>query len=446
MIFVCVFYGVYTQAQCFDLYVKTPNNGNVKACTGGGYSASQVQSAEAYSRTFAISPNHVYGAGTNSYNCHGYAWHVKEGGNKVWINNLGYEANNLSTYWTDGSYSVYNYNSRSHVENLKVFYGYDDHTAVTTSDPNVFISKMGCGALVAHNRDNSPYVEGNFTYYKKNIPTISGPDIVCSSGATFSIENFGGAQVTWSSHPLILPVGSTTGASCIFRAQGNMEDVWVRATLTFPSGESVSVQKDISRAGPPLASLIDYVWHPLGGILFTYDGQTAEYNPSEGIYFEARSGVSLTPFPPVSSGYISPTNVIGAGLMNPADNTLIEVRYYSECGPGAWKSITIDYNKAYSSRSVASAYPHPASDILNIEFDREALAQVQALSSAKPVSREAVFDIRLYDGQGNLLRQQETEGSKVQFNVSSLPNGIYYLHIYDGSGEKPQINQIIVNH
>ena len=25
------------QAQCYDLYIKTPNKSNVKACYGGGY-------------------------------------------------------------------------------------------------------------------------------------------------------------------------------------------------------------------------------------------------------------------------------------------------------------------------------------------------------------------------------------------------------------------------
>jgi hypothetical protein len=118
------------QAQCFDFYVKTLNNGNVKACTSSGYSSSQIQTADAYSRTFAISSGHVYESGTNSYNCHGYAWHVKEGGNKVWINNVRNETNNLNKYWNDGSYYVYDYDNQPHVENLKVFYGYDDHTAV----------------------------------------------------------------------------------------------------------------------------------------------------------------------------------------------------------------------------------------------------------------------------------------------------------------------------
>ena len=57
---------------------------------------------------------------------------------------------------------------------------------------------------------------------------------------------------------------------------------------------------------------------------------------------------------------------------------------------------------------------------------------------------EPSFDVRLYDGQGHLIRQTATKGDDVRFNVSNLHNGIYYLHVYDGVSEKPEMQQIIV--
>ena len=77
-------------------------------------------------------------------------------------------------------------------------------------------------------------------------------------------------------------------------------------------------------------------------------------------------------------------------------------------------------------------YPNPTSDILTMEIGVE--------------STKATYDIRLYDGQGNLLRQQKTKGGTVQFNVSALPNGIYYLHVYDGVSDTPEMRQIVVEH
>ncbi|MCL1937015.1 MAG: T9SS type A sorting domain-containing protein, partial [Candidatus Azobacteroides sp.] len=66
-------------------------------------------------------------------------------------------------------------------------------------------------------------------------------------------------------------------------------------------------------------------------------------------------------------------------------------------------------------------------------------------SDGFPLSSQLV-DIRLYDGLGNLLRQATATGGKIEFNVANLPNGIYYLHIYDGVNEKPEMRQIVVQH
>jgi len=95
-------------------------------------------------------------------------------------------------------------------------------------------------------------------------------------------------------------------------------------------------------------------------------------------------------------------------------------------------------------------YPNPANDMISIEIDAEAMAQsnalAQNLTDGKPLKLNVTFDVRLYDGQGNQLRQTTTKGGTVQFNVSALPDGIYYLHIYDGVNSTPEIQQILVEH
>lgn len=32
------------------------------------------------------------------------------------------------------------------------------------------------------------------------------------------------------------------------------------------------------------------------------------------------------------------------------------------------------------------------------------------------------------------------------FKIVDLPDGIYYLHVYDGVGDQPTMQQIIINH
>jgi hypothetical protein len=119
----------------------------------------------------------------------------------------------------------------------------------------------------------------------------------------------------------------------------------------------------------------------------------------------------------------------------------------NSCG---WSSSGYHYITVTDPSSYYSTYPNPASDVLNIEIDVQAATQARVRqinsSGSKPLKTDPDYDIRLYDGQGNLLRQQDTKGGTVQFDVTNLSNGIYYLHVYDGVNRKPEIRQIVVEH
>ena len=90
-------------------------------------------------------------------------------------------------------------------------------------------------------------------------------------------------------------------------------------------------------------------------------------------------------------------------------------------------------------------YPNPVNDILTVEIDADAAAEELGLQAAGSQT-VLTFDIRLYDGQGNLLQQQKTNGGAVRFNVSTLPDGICYLHVYDGVNKDPAMQSIVVEH
>ena len=62
--------------------------------------------------------------------------------------------------------------------------------------------------------------------------------------------------------------------------------------------------------------------------------------------------------------------------------------------------------------------------------------------NVKPV--DPAYDIRLYNGYGTqLLQSTAKKGEKIQFNVSSLPNGTYYLNIYDGINPHARCNVLL---
>jgi hypothetical protein len=89
------------------------------------------------------------------------------------------------------------------------------------------------------------------------------------------------------------------------------------------------------------------------------------------------------------------------------------------------------------------AYPNPVDDILNIDLD----AFMANYSQSGQLQQSALtFDVSLYDSMGALKLQQKAKGGTIQFDVSNLPNGVYYLHIYDGLSGKPETFPVIVQH
>ena len=81
------------------------------------------------------------------------------------------------------------------------------------------------------------------------------------------------------------------------------------------------------------------------------------------------------------------------------------------------------------------AHPNPVSDILTIDF-----TQLETFEARTDVRASEVFNVRLLNAHGMIVRQQRTQVATIQFDVSNLPEGTYYLHIeHNGEIEKHQI-------
>jgi hypothetical protein len=120
----------------------------------------------------------------------------------------------------------------------------------------------------------------------------------------------------------------------------------------------------------------------------------------------------------------------------------IDVSASTACGTD-YSFIEVSVNPPFSPSP--PPFPNPVNDVLNFEIDQQAISRAKSNQQTGTKS-DPTFDLRIYDGQGNLLRQQSAKGGIVQFNVTNLPDGIYYLHIYDGVSQKPEMQQIMVQH
>jgi hypothetical protein len=82
-------------------------------------------------------------------------------------------------------------------------------------------------------------------------------------------------------------------------------------------------------------------------------------------------------------------------------------------------------------------HPNPVNDILYVDLEKFVHTKNKTSASC---------DIRLYDSQGKIYRQTKATDGTVEFSVSNLPNGIYFLNIYNESISKPETHKIIVKH
>jgi len=87
--------------------------------------------------------------------------------------------------------------------------------------------------------------------------------------------------------------------------------------------------------------------------------------------------------------------------------------------------------------------PNPVSDILTIDLTQTDTDAFGARTDVRASEvTETIFDIRLLNSHGMVVRQQRTQARSIQFDVSNLPEGTYYLHI-EHNGEI-EMHQIIV--
>jgi hypothetical protein len=266
-------------------------------------------------------------------------------------------------------------------------------------------------------------------YYKDGPPDILGSTTVCYYGGyDFTLYNPPAGTVTWS----------VTGPFTIASASGN----------------TVTVGKpDLSNGGGTLTAKVN------GTTVATLNitsCQTYIDGPEE-LYSGAIGAYEMPYIPNASYSWWSGNNVL---MMSGAGGAYasFEAPYfdYGTEYDAVYCAVTVNggpvnyfskYVTIYGMMGMYNAYPNPASGILNIELGNGDVssASVQR-NAAAGLNSSPAYDIRLYDSRGVIRLQQRTKSNAAQLNVAHLQEGTYYLHIYDGSGSKPQVTQVMVQH
>lgn len=130
---------------------------------------------------------------TNAYNCHGYAWHMSEGGDARWIGKD--RTTDEDIYMSDGSYIEV----PAGTSLRKVSYQNADHSAITTGQSNMLISKWSYGPLMRHAPDDSPFTYSSLRYYIKYTEFSEGwTEFICNgSPVTYTLKYTPIGSINW---------------------------------------------------------------------------------------------------------------------------------------------------------------------------------------------------------------------------------------------------------
>jgi hypothetical protein len=368
---------------------------------------------------------------TRKFNCHGYAWLRVEQGIDRWI---GYsDTTDEDVYMLDGSYIQVSQETYPG----KVSWASGDHSAVTTSQQGVFISKWNEYPLMQHAWNYSPFGSSNLKYYRI-APTISGPSSICPGSAGYFMVTNPPVSYTWSASSN-LTLQSTSGNTVSFLATTAIGSAWVKILV----------------AGVQVARYNLTVGTPVGGISGPYN--TSNYlvgvvNP--GTYqFIATSVPSSVPNSDVVWTLTEPNSpfTTNYGGKNPfvhfsaTGSYTLKMKYNGTCGysPYATKGILVTASSGSGGSgnfdtglSLLSAYPNPASSVLDIEIEEELQTMLQSSSSAAISSSESVYRVRLVSVQTGAVEYNQVLSSSsgnLSVNVSTIPDGLYNLTLTQGS-------------
>lgn len=264
-------------------------------------------------------------------------------------------------------------------------------------------------------------------YLQKVTVSVSGSDFVNNgTNVTFTASPFPTGMFTWSGHPMDLI--STSGSSATFKTG---RDGTSYATITTASGASMSGSVYV---GKPVISI---------------DGPNRTPNTGYATY----RAVYDNRCSPTSFEWI--LNPKGNNSVYGANTSLLDIAFYqtgsyqivvraaNKFGMGEYTVSGVNVYNPNSNSYTIVAYPNPTTQNLFVDFSSIDNQQIQ---TARKTMGQQIYDIRLFNLQGVLMRNKQSAGEQISFDVSELPNGNYFLHIYDGKMEKPVVQQIIISH
>ena len=349
---------------------------------------------------------------TRKFNCHGYAWLRVEQNIDRWIG-TGWSDDVVDPekiYISDSSYTEVSQETYPG----KVFWASGDHTAITTEQQGIFISKWNEWPLMKHAWNYSPFGSNNLKYYQKASPSpsISGPSSVCDQ-ATYTVENLPqGATVQWSvsNNNVTLTSGQGTHTATFTKFRNGMEII--NAEILFNNIRIALLTKETYFGAPSISNIIGEQRVPTGQYA-SYRAVISNNAPIPSSYqwiLNPLNGNSL---------YGNGTESIDIAFYNPGSYQLV-CRATNECGVGDYYTMGIGvYDNLYLTLS-----PNPATDEVTLQ-----LTETDEVSGLSVLSTDrSAYEIQIWSGM-TMLRSFRTNEPTFQISMAGLPAGLYFVRV-----------------
>lgn len=360
------------------------------------------------------------------------------------VNNIHNSPGTLSYDWNLGS-----------ANNGWIYNGSPAPQTFTTSTNSISLTSSTSTTSLSNVSVGVVYNGSTYTTLTSNITTIaptfsiSGASQFCTT-ESYSIPNLpSGVTVAWSVSGAAAIVGSNTGPSVNISSSGGYSgDALITATLATSCG-SVIVEKLVYVGVPRVNSITisringNYWCANSRGNFFDIglmDGQ----NPANFSYdVELLDAATMT----VSASFIASSSHATFVPYRDAYTPYIlraRVRAHA-CGAGEWFAQPVEFTDCSAGGGMSRAftvYPNPANTELKVEYRIKEEAYVNVEKSSLPID----FNIELLNKDGKVLKRGKTNSSQknIVLQVADIPNGIYYLHIFEGKNVSKQ--QIVIFH
>jgi len=259
----------------------------------------------------------------------------------------------------------------------------------------------------------------NVFRYLSDELRVSGPDLVCYSNNTFSL-NFvhPGSSIVWTkSNNLTYASGQGTSSYVV---SGNTSGAgWVRADVSY-AGTSYYQQKDFW-VGPYGASN-----YPISGPAFACTNSYLTY------FVTPPSGATNYNWSwPSDWTYVSGQGTNTIALVSSANSGAVIVRVDNACGPGGSPAVKFTQINSCGGFAMQTS-PNPASDILKITLSGE-----DQIARTGPSSYDGSYFVSIVDSRLKQVFAGSSTKSPIEITVSELPEGLYFVNVHH-RGQKLQ--------